>query len=134
MQPRASAARMEDTIGDLALKGELGTTFVRRLATAVVVRAVQDLAMHDDEARSALVFFFGPDRDCAGWLGLIDATDAFIRPRIVRHYEYQRDRLSGGDPTSRERRKRARLALLRIRTYVLTGELPRGKKVKEGNE
>lgn len=134
MQPRASAARMGDTIGDLALKGELGTTFVRRLASAVIVRAVQDLAAGDDEARSALIFLFGPTRDCSGWLGLLDISTDFIRPRVVRHYEQVRDRFPGGDAAARLRRKRSREALLRIRRYVLTGELPRPKESKRAKQ
>lgn len=135
MRSRAADPDWSDGIGDTVLKGELGTRFVRRLATAVIVRAVQDLSMHDDEARSALLFLFGPERTCAGWLGLIDISDNFMRPRIVRHYERQRDHLSGGDAQSRERRKRARLALLRIRQYVHQGILPAAKKrLKEDDE
>lgn len=131
---RVAGPQWSDGIGDTALKGEAGTQFVRRLATAVIVRAVQDLAMHDDEARSALLFLFGPERYCAGWLGLLDITDEFMRRRTVWHYEHQRDRLSGGDAQSRDRRRRARLALLRIRQYVHEGILPIAKKTKGDGE
>lgn len=128
MQPRATSVRMGETIGDLALKGELGVTFVRRLAAAVVVRAVQDLAGNDDEARGALIFLFGPNRDCSGWLGLLDISTDFIRPRIVQHYEQIRDRFPGGDAAAKLRRKRSREALARIRRYVHMNELPRPTK------
>lgn len=133
MLERATTSDWGDSFGDTVLKGDAGTVFSRRLAAGVIARAVQDLAAGDGDARTALLFLFGHERDCAGWLGMIGASVDWAQPRIVRYYEAQRDRYSGMDAQSLARRKRARLALLRIRKYVHRGMLPRANRTSEQN-
>ena len=121
---RMTSDDWHNSYGDTVLKGPAGTAFVRRLAASVMGRAVQDLAGPADDARTALVFLFGYERDCAGWLGLVDVSVDWMRPRVVRYYETVRDRFPGGDHSAKLRRQAARLALMRIREYVQKGILP----------
>ena len=131
---RMANADWENGYGDTALKGALGVSFVRRLAAAVIARAVQDISAGDNEARTALLFLFSAQNHCAGWLGLVDAQVDWMRPRVIRYYESVPKRYPGGDHAAKLRRKSARLALLRIRKYVHEGELPRAKKPTENDE
>ena len=124
---KATTADWQDTYGDTALKGTAGVEFVQRLAEHVIRRAVEDIKLGPDEARTALVFLYGPNKDCDGWLGLMGVRTEFMRPRVVRYYEMQRDRLARMDKQAQERRKRARIALARIRDYVLHGVLPKSE-------
>ena len=113
-------------------QSEIDDGFVRWLATRVIVRAVQDLQLDDTAAaRTALVFLFGPSRDCAGWLGMLDVTTEFMRPRVVAHLEQQRDKFAGSNKEAQARRRRARIGLARIKDYVQRGALPKGLDVRE---
>jgi hypothetical protein len=80
------------------------------------------------DIRSAIEFLFGLGDQCAGWAGILEVTPHQLRRGVIATLERKTTAsASSTDPTgvgAKRIRRRARLGLLRIRTFVHSGELP----------